>query len=284
MILELVLISLWIHCPSAQNDLSDNDSLYPLWDDEDLSLGEDPPTKDSAPFLNLTVQAGATAILQCAFDDLTERNTVSWLRRHDGQLRLLSVGLEIYSRDPRYTFQRSENNEWQLTIAGVVEDDRGLYECQVTSHPPVTYYRYLQVTVPNLEILDERGLRILSKFYDAGSTLELKCRITRVPRPQHFVSWVHGDHVLNFDIVRGGISVKSEVLADGVKSSLFVANAKVEDSGNYTCALAGVGATTVFVHVIKGETPAAMQHGAASSVSDVTAQLISAMLLLTYTR
>ncbi|XP_046679742.1 zwei Ig domain protein zig-8-like [Homalodisca vitripennis] len=271
MLIWTLAMCLWLHTNTAQNSYGREEPAYPGWEEDGLGLAEDisltPLSKDSAPFLNLTVQAGATATLTCAFNEITEKTTVSWLRRQEGQLRLLSVGLEIYSRDSRYTFQRSEDNYWQLTVAGVQETDQGLYECQVTSHPPLAYSRYLHVTVPELKILDERGLRILSKFYNAGSTLELKCLISRVPRPQHFILWVHGNRILNFDTTRGGISVKSDIFDNGVKSSLFIANASPLDSGNYTCSLAGVGETTVAVHVIIGETPAAMQHGTGTLLS-----------------
>uniref|UniRef100_A0A1B6KMP8 Ig-like domain-containing protein n=1 Tax=Graphocephala atropunctata TaxID=36148 RepID=A0A1B6KMP8_9HEMI len=265
MLLGTLVVCMWLHINTAQNSYGREEPAYPGWEEDGQGLAEDisltPLSQDSAPFLNLTVQVGASATLTCSFTDITEKTTVSWLRRKEGQLRLLSVGLEIYSRDSRYTFQRSEDNDWQLTIVGVQETDQGLYECQVTSHPPLAYSRYLHVTVPELKILDERGLRILSKFYNAGSTLELKCLISRVPRPQHFILWVHGHRILNFDTTRGGISVKSDILENGVRSSLFIANASPLDSGNYTCSLAGVGETTVAVHVIVGETPAAMQHG-----------------------
>lgn len=70
----------YLQCKSfLSTDLSENDALYPLWDDDDLSLGEESPSGDSAPFLNLTVQEGATATLNCAFSDITDRTTVSMI-------------------------------------------------------------------------------------------------------------------------------------------------------------------------------------------------------------
>lgn len=61
------------------------------------------------------------------------------------------------------------------------------------------------VTVPELEVADERGVPIRNKFYNAGSTIELKCTISRVPHPSSFIFWRHGARVLNFDTARGGI-------------------------------------------------------------------------------
>lgn len=47
-------------------------------------------------------------------------------------------------------------------------------------------------------------------------------------------------------------SVKTELLNSGALSRLYIANAARKDSGNYTCALEDVSATTVSVHVLKG--------------------------------
>ncbi|KAG8275434.1 hypothetical protein J6590_085933, partial [Homalodisca vitripennis] len=58
---------------------------------------------------------------------------------------------------------------------------------------------------PELEIADERGLPIRNKFYNEGSTIELKCVISRVPQPSHFIMWKHGTRILNYDTTRGGI-------------------------------------------------------------------------------
>ncbi len=40
--------------------------------------------------------------------------------------------------------------------------------------------------------------------------------------------------------------------AQGAVSRLYIANANKKDSGNYSCALADVAATTVSVHVLNG--------------------------------
>jgi hypothetical protein len=46
--------------------------------------------------------------------------------------------------------------------------------------------------------------------------------------------------------------VKTEVQNSGALSRLYIANAAKRDSGNYTCALEEVSATTVAVHVLRG--------------------------------
>lgn len=44
-----------------------------------------------------------------------------------------------------------------------------------------------------------------NKFYNSGSTIELKCMISKVPEQNHFIMWRLGDKVLNYDTTRGGI-------------------------------------------------------------------------------
>lgn len=60
-------------------------------------------------------------------------------------------------------------------------------------------------TVPKVEIVDERGVKTSDKFYKSGSTIELKCVISRVPQPTSYVTWKHGLRMLNYDTSRGGI-------------------------------------------------------------------------------
>lgn len=51
-------------------------------------------------------------------------------------------------------------------------------------------------------------------------------------------------------------SVKTDILEAGAKSRLFIANANIHDSGNYSCALGEVASTTVSVHVLNGKSTA----------------------------
>ena len=48
-------------------------------------------------------------------------------------------------------------------------------------------------------------------------------------------------------------SVKTDMGAEGAVSRLYIANANKKDSGNYSCALTDVAATTVSVHVLNGQ-------------------------------
>lgn len=65
--------------------------------------------------------------------------------------------------------------------------------------------QFVWSAVPRVEIVDERGLSTPDKYYKAGSTIELKCVISKVPQPTSYVTWKHGVRMLNYDTSRGGI-------------------------------------------------------------------------------
>jgi hypothetical protein len=67
-----------------------------------------------------------------------------------------------------------------------------------------TYFSYI-LSVPRVEVVDERGVKTSDKFYKSGSTIELKCVISKVPQPTSYVTWQHGMRMLNYDTSRGGI-------------------------------------------------------------------------------
>uniref|UniRef100_A0A182VWQ8 Ig-like domain-containing protein n=1 Tax=Anopheles minimus TaxID=112268 RepID=A0A182VWQ8_9DIPT len=239
----------------------------PSDDDEQEDESAESTTHDPYPFFddanmiaNVTTQLGSDVYLHCRVNDLRER-TVSWVRRKGDEIHLITVGRQTYSSDSRYSLQYQPPNDWQLLIQYSNERDEGHYECQISSYPPLVYLVYLIVVVPRVEIIDERGQATLDKFYKPGSTIELKCIISRVPQPTSYVTWKHGMRMLNYDTSRGGISVKTDLLPGGAMSRLYIANANRYDTGNYTCALADIAQAMVSVHVLNGENPAAMQHG-----------------------
>ncbi|XP_042223149.1 titin homolog isoform X2 [Homarus americanus] len=209
---------------------------------------------------NITAQLGSTAYLNCRVNRLRDK-TVSWVRRDGSKIKLLTWGLHTYSNDARYSLSFEHPNNWKLQIKYTQRRDQGTYECQVSTHPPKVLSVRLNIVAPVVEIIDERGASVQEKFYKTGSTIELKCTISQMPQAQTFILWRHGDHMLNYDTSRGGISVKTDMSSSVIVSTLFIANATPTDSGNYTCSLGDVATGSVLVHVLNGEHPAAMQHG-----------------------
>ncbi|EDS26094.1 conserved hypothetical protein [Culex quinquefasciatus] len=95
---------------------------------------------------NITVQNGDDLFLSCRISLLQDK-TVSWVRRKHGEtdLQLLTVGKQTYSGDPRYTIEFQYPNNWRLKIAAANKNDEGVYECQISTHPPKVIIYYLHV-------------------------------------------------------------------------------------------------------------------------------------------
>lgn len=229
--------------------------------------GRVPRFEDASGHSNVTVQLGGTAFLNCRVMDLQDK-TVSWVRRHEQELHLLTVGMQTYSTDSRFSLHFQHPNDWRLQIKYARPRDEGIYECQIPIHPPRIYTVRLIVVVPSVEMVDDHGRVIEEKIYKTGSTIELKCVVSKVPGPTANVMWRHGLRLLNYDTSRGGISVKTDLLPYGAVSRLYIANAGQRDGGNYTCSISDSSWTTVVVHILNGEHPAAMQHGQSSSYSE----------------
>jgi len=231
---------------------------------------------------NVTAQLGLTTYLHCKVNNLNGK-TVSWLKRHGDTPHLLTFGLTTYSSDSRFQIFHEPPNDWKLQIQFPQLSDQGIYECMVSSNPPLLRRTRLTVIVPEIEVVDDRDKKTAEKYYKGGSTIELKCIVRQiVGEPPEYILWHHEDRMLNYDTERGGISVKTDLLKDGAISRLFIAFASKRDSGNYTCSMRNAQASVV-VHILDGENPAAMQTGTSHRMHS-TAPLLWLFLMLTITQ
>ncbi|XP_059487440.1 uncharacterized protein LOC132203584 [Neocloeon triangulifer] len=213
---------------------------------------------------NITIKVGSSVTMNCRISLLQDK-TVSWVRRKDGkELELLTVGLHTYTGDSRYTVEFQYPNNWRLQIKYANKRDEGTYECQISTYPPRVIRVHLHIKAPEVLIVDEHGRPIFEKYYKADSTIQLACFVRHVSMVSSVVLWNHGNNTLNYDVTRGGISVKTELMEDGANSSLAVARADKADSGNYTCSISATEFATVAVHVLNGENPAELHHGSGS--------------------
>lgn len=147
----------------------DNDgggtSRHTMTDAAAINLAERSPRfEDASGHANVTVQLGDTAFLNCKVLDLQDKTVrpsaslftymidfclttslivhlqqVSWVRRHEQELHLLTVGMQTYSTDSRFSLHFQHPNDWRLQIKFARPRDEGIYECQVSIHPPRIY-------------------------------------------------------------------------------------------------------------------------------------------------
>uniref|UniRef100_A0A1B6CV50 Ig-like domain-containing protein n=1 Tax=Clastoptera arizonana TaxID=38151 RepID=A0A1B6CV50_9HEMI len=242
---------------------------------------QDLPTPGTGPFFdtsvpnNVTGLVGNTAYLNCRVRNLGNR-TVSWVRHRD--IHLLTVGRYTYTSDQRFEAIHSPHTEdWTLRIRYPQRKDSGIYECQISTTPPVGHPIHLTVVEPITEILGGPDM-----FINQGSTINLTCSIRYAPEPPPLVLWTHKKQVINFDSPRGGISLVT-VKGTVTTSRLLIQKAVLSDNGLYTCDPSNVESANITVHILNGEHPAAMHHGQGSrpfSVTGASALLVSLLLLI----
>ncbi|XP_059610823.1 uncharacterized protein LOC132257795 isoform X2 [Phlebotomus argentipes] len=210
---------------------------------------------------NVTVREGGTAHFNCKITYLADK-MVSWVRRNPetDELQLLTVGHHTYSADSRFSVDFEYPNNWRLRIAMVDQRDEGIYECQISTHPPRVIQIYFYVSEPEVVIVDEQSSPLYEKYYEVDSTLELICIVRHVRMTTSMVHWLHGESLLNYDTNRGGISVRTDLMDEGANSTLSVARLNKSDSGNYTCSIGPTQFFTTSVHVLN-ESLAELYHG-----------------------
>ncbi|XP_065223730.1 zwei Ig domain protein zig-8-like isoform X2 [Planococcus citri] len=209
----------------------------------------DTPIPKSGPYFdmasysdNVTGLVGHTTYLHCRVRNLGNE-TVSWVRHRD--IHLLTVGRYTYTSDQRFeAIHMPHSDEWSLRIKYPQKKDSGIYECQISTTPPIGYPIYLSIEEAVTEIL--RGPDL---FIDVGSTINLTCLIEYTPEPPPTITWRHGQEEINFDSPRGGISLVT-VKGATTTSRLLIQNAKPEDSGEYSCIPSNSKSSTVRVHIL----------------------------------
>ncbi|XP_021702584.1 T-lymphocyte activation antigen CD86 [Aedes aegypti] len=211
------------------------------------------PYFDISASRNVTALVGNTAYLNCRVRNLGNR-TVSWIRHRD--LHLLTVGKATYTSDQRYqSVHNPALDDWSLKVLYPQPRDSGVYECQISTTPPVGYSMTLSVVEPITTIVGGPDL-----YIDTGSTVNLTCIVRHLPEPPPVILWTHNSEEINYDSPRGGVSVITEK-GDITTSYLLIQRAKTSDSGKYTCSPSTANPITVNVHVLNGEHPAAIQSG-----------------------
>ncbi|KAK6643551.1 hypothetical protein RUM43_005061 [Polyplax serrata] len=69
---------------------------------------------------------------------------VSWVRHRD--IHLLTVGRYTYTSDQRFqTIHSPQTEDWTLQVRYPQKRDSGMYECQVSTTPPIGHSMHLSV-------------------------------------------------------------------------------------------------------------------------------------------
>ncbi|XP_065334790.1 roundabout homolog 1-like isoform X2 [Cloeon dipterum] len=234
------------------------------------------PYFDDVSPRNVTAVVGQPAVLNCRVKHIGNR-TVSWIRKRD--LHILTSSIHTYTGDARFTVLHPDgSDEWNLKVDFVQKRDAGIYECQVNTEPKMNMALLLTVEDKNSTDLLSTA-RSSGKaagpssaaqasiwgpedvYVKRGSTISLTCQVNIHSNPPSSVLWYHGAASVDFDSPRGGISLETEKTESGTTSKLLITKARLTDSGNYTCVPSSAEPASVWVHVLNGEHPAAMQHG-----------------------
>ncbi|KAG7170473.1 Zwei Ig domain protein zig-8-like 13 [Homarus americanus] len=186
--------------------------------------------------------------------------TVSWYRKRGDEIQLITFGFQTYHNDDRFSLSFAVPSDWRLQVRSVQARDEGTLPVSGLHSSP--YHQDLTPAQAAIQILDERSVELKEKFYRTGSTIELQCRVSRVPSASALqLIWYHDDNKLNYDAPRGGVSVKTELRGTVGHSWLLVGNAMKEDSGVYSCNVTNIATASVVIHVVPEEYPAAIQQG-----------------------
>ncbi|EDS32404.1 defective proboscis extension response [Culex quinquefasciatus] len=157
---------------------------------------------------------------------------------------------------------RSERSEvWTMQIKFAQQRDSGAYECQVNTVPKMSMTFQLNVVEAKALILGPTDI-----YVKIGSAVTLTCIITQGPHDLGTIFWYRGTNIIKpTETHPNETSVAAAAAAypprisvelkwtEALTSRLKIMDAKLSDSGNYTCMPTSAEASSVMVHVINGK-------------------------------
>ena len=165
-------------------------------------------------------------------------------------MHILTAGTYTYISDNRYEAIYQENKDtWVLRIHSVQLRDSGLFECQLSSVPVISYFVQLTVLEPTVEILGDSEL-----YVQSGSSLNLTCIISNLPSDSEVIRWLHGHQVVDYRSLMSQSPVSIFTEKGELSSSyLIIHRLGITDGGQYSCVLGDTLADTIIIHVLNGK-------------------------------
>ncbi|KAF2346845.1 Immunoglobulin-like domain, partial [Trinorchestia longiramus] len=160
--------------------------------------------------------------------------------------------------------------QWTLHLRYVQPRDAGEYICQLSTDPVMVYLIKLFVTAEATSVIKGGGER----YVHEGSSVRLECALQNHTQSPDYVFWYHNGTMINYDLNR---KVKVDATADG--SALTLLSVGRTDSGNYTCSPANAQFASIMLHIILGDTLAAMKVSVAVQVCSALRVLVLLQLL-----
>ncbi|KAK7077110.1 hypothetical protein SK128_024450 [Halocaridina rubra] len=217
----------------------------------------------------VAAQVGGEATFSCYTYHLSDE-VVTWLKRDDDSL--ITVGQQVYATESRFSAVHSDHTEaWELWVKDVQLSDAGQYECQLTTHPPVSFFFNLVVTQAEAVVEGPSEVHI-----EEGSHLALECQVVNAPVPPVYIFWYHNKTMVNY-----GQQQSLQVEHHNYTSSLVVEKVSPFHAGSYSCEPHLALPANVTVHVVTDKRPAAMQQDRNTGEEDPVVAGTGSGLLIT---
>ncbi|KAK8404292.1 hypothetical protein O3P69_007546 [Scylla paramamosain] len=137
---------------------------------------------------------------------------------------------------------------WQLSLRDVRLSDAGLYECQLTTHPPTSLFFTLKVVEARAVIEGQPATH-----FHKGHTLRLHCIVERATEEPMYIFWYHNGSMVNYYPNK-----PDRISKHRYSSTLTINNLTWSHAGEYRCEPPLATPASITVHVTRP--PAAMQN------------------------
>ena len=99
---------------------------------------------------------------------------MSWIRKGDDDLQLLTIGEMSHTSDPRIEAEFVYPHFWPLKFKPALTNDSGLYLCHVATDPPLIRFVYFNVS----GTIQSTAIHLISDGYsDVKTRLKLHAKV-----------------------------------------------------------------------------------------------------------